>query len=209
MNSPKIHGGVYSYNRKLVISGNVVELYEYDIEQLRGFEKKNHVGRGGGDEITQEDKDLNRERVLLRAKRDLRRLINANVGVYREKPKFLTLTFKKNITDTTEANYEWKKFRQRLEYRIKKKLKYIVVVEFQKRGAVHYHAVLFNMPYIHFSEYNKIWNNGFLQIDGLEDIEDKDLSEVDNIGAYVSKYMTKASAERLEGKKSYFTARGW
>ena len=63
-----------------------------------------------------------------RAKRDLRRLINANIGEF---SKFVTLTFRENITDLKVANYEWKKFKQRLETKIGYKLQYLVVIEFQ------------------------------------------------------------------------------
>ncbi|MGA9175462.1 MAG: hypothetical protein WBZ33_16010 [Thermoactinomyces sp.] len=135
----------------------------------------------------------------------MRRLINANVGVWGYPPVFLTLTFAENVQDIRGANYEFKKFRQRLEYRLKIKLEYVGVIEFQKRGAIHYHVVIFNLPYIEAGELAEIWGHGFIKINKID--------QVDNIGAYVSKYMTKDEYEkektdRLIGEKSYFTSRG-
>jgi len=142
---------------------------------------------------------------MQKSKSEIRRLINSNIDAWGQKPKFLTLTFADNVTDVKTANYEFKKFRQRLEYHFDLKLKYVVVVEFQKRGAVHYHVVLFNLPYIKNTELSAIWGNGFIKINKI--------TEVDNIGAYVTKYMTKEDYEtnktdKLVGQKSYFSSRG-
>jgi hypothetical protein len=100
-----------------------------------------------------------------------------------------------------QANYEWKKFRQRLEDWLNQKLKYVTAVEFQKRGAVHYHSVIFNLYYIPKKKLSQIWGNGFVKINKID--------HVDNLGAYMSKYMNKAIADqRLDGEKCYFNSRG-
>lgn len=185
-----------SYSKKIIISGNIVEVYEYDKPILEGYTIKER-GCGRCFEASEEDKQINREKVFSRAKRDLRRLINANIGEF---SKFITLTFAENITDLKQANYEWKKFRQRLETKIGYKLQYVVVVEFQKRGAIHYHCVMFNLPYIQNKKLREIWGNGFVKINNID--------KVDNVGAYVCKYMTKTDDDRLVGQKMYFTSRG-
>lgn len=144
----------------------------------------------------------NREKVINRARRDLRRLINANVGMYSGfTPKFVTFTFAENVIDIVYANNEWKKFIKRLKYYLDKDIKYVVVIEFQERGAIHYHAVFFNIPYIRSDILFKLWGNGFIKINKIDD--------VDNVGAYVTKYMTKDNHDvRLQGKKSYFCSKG-
>lgn len=186
------------YSVKAVRSGNVVELYEYENLILLG-ETNNGFGRSV--QANEEDKARHRKYTLAKAGRTVRRLINANVDAWGEVPKFLTLTFAENVQDVKQANYEFKKFRQRLEYELKLKLKYVVVVEFQKRGAVHYHVVFFNLPYVDADFLASVWRNGFIKINAIE--------HVDNVGAYVCKYMTKNSDdERLQGQKSYFTSRG-
>lgn len=189
------------YNKKLIKSGDVYEVYDYE-RAVHFGETRSPLGRGK--QANEEGKKENRKKTLNKAKTMIRRLINANVNAWGETPKFLTLTFADNVQDVKQANYEFKKFRQRLEYMLKFSLKYVVVVEFQKRGAVHYHAVFFNLPYIDNELIAQVWKQGFIKINRIED--------VDNIGAYVTKYMTKddyeeSKSDRLVGQKSYFTAR--
>lgn len=186
------------YNVKAVWSGSIVELYEYEQSVVIG---ETNNGSGRSVEADEENKKRHRKNTLARARRSVRRLINANVDAWGEKSKFLTLTFAENVQDVKQANYEFKKFRQRLEYDLKIKLKYVGVIEFQKRGAIHYHVIFFNLPYIQSNDLERIWGNGFIKINAID--------HVDNIGAYVTKYMTKDNNDdRLIGKKSYFTSRG-
>ena len=89
----------------------------------------------------------------------------------------------------------------RLNYHVGHSLKYVSVVEFQKRGAVHYHAVFFNLSYIDNDELAKIWSHGFIKINAIQHIR--------SIGAYVSKYLQKGVVDaRLFNEKCYFTSRG-
>lgn len=186
-----------SYSKKIIVSGNVIEVYDYEKPILEGYTVKEGGKRGRCFEASEEDKQINREKVFNRAKRDIRRLINANIGEF---SKFVTLTFRENITDLKQANYEWKKFKQRLETKIGYKLQYLVVIEFQKRGAIHYHCVMFNLPYIQNKDLSAIWGNGYVKINKIDN--------VDNVGAYVCKYMTKTDDDRLAGQKMYFASRG-
>lgn len=187
------------YKYKAVWSGDVVELYEYEYGVAVGEVVRNRYGTGPPD---LDDREKAREKALQRARRELRRLINANVGRHGDKDVFLTLTFAENVTDVKKANYEFKKFRQRLEYMLETKLKYVCVVEFQKRGAVHYHILFFGLPYVPAEAVREIWGNGYIKLNAIDN--------VDNVGAYVTKYMSKSMIddERLRGLKSYFCSRG-
>ena len=134
------------YNKKIVCSGDVYEVYEYEGTIVSGYtltDHQKHSGRRG--EAGECDKLQNRLRVQQKAKRELKRLINANAGRWPEKVKFLTLTFAENVTSLPRANAEWKKFRRRMEYKLGGKMQYVVVPEFQDRGAVHYHMIC-NLP---------------------------------------------------------------
>jgi hypothetical protein len=197
-----MNGGVIisikSYNKKAVISGDIIEFYDYKNNVLYDYKdtKKNSKGRQAKAKF--EDKLANRKKTLQRNSRNIRRLVNCNI---QEDSKFITLTFADNITDLKQANYEWKKFKQRLETKIGYKLQYLVVIEFQKRGAIHYHCVMFNLPYIQNNKLREIWGNGFVKINKIDN--------VDNVGAYVCKYIAKDNDDtRLEGEKMYFTSRG-
>ena len=194
----------YYSNSKLVISGNIVELYEYGKMIPHGYTSNKQIKKRARDDTegTSNSRSEETERISLsRARKGIRRLINANAV---ELNKFVTLTFAENLTDVDKANYEFKKFIERLKFYLKKaepehKLKYISVIEFQKRGAVHYH-VLFNLPYIDAKMLNEIWGNGFIKINKID--------HIDNVGAYVSKYMSKDERDqRLWNKKMYFTSR--
>lgn len=205
----RLKSGFCRYDGKVVRSGDIIEIYKYEKGIYTGGVNVN--GRAGHGETTDEQKEKNRELVLMRARRELRRIINANVGQYGEEftAKFLTLTFKDNVKDLEVANNEFRQFIKRLNYRVYKKkcsqLKYSAVVEFQSRGAVHYHIIFYNLPYIDAEELAEVWGNGFVKINKIDNI--------DNVGAYVCKYMTKSSYDdklddKLVGKKSYFNSRG-
>ena len=165
----------------------------------------NKNGRAGnGVPSSEETKEDNREKVTSRARRDLRRIVNANVNQYGKDftAKFVTLTFAEHITDLVSANIEFKKFIKRLNYQMfgtkKSNLKYTCVPEFTKIGRVHYHVIFYNLPYIKSNYLADIWGNGFIKINKIDNC--------DNVGAYVSKYMTKDNLEII-GKKSYFNSR--
>lgn len=196
-------------NKKIVQSGDIIEIYEYEYGYSKGYTASDSDNQSKGrlkGEISEDYKE-NRKKVLSRAKRSLRRTINANIGQYGKEftAKFLTLTFADNITDIDMANYEFIKFIKRLNYYLfgtkKANLKYTTVIEFQKRGAIHYHTIIYNMPYVKANDIANVWENGFIKINKIDN--------VDNVGAYVTKYMTKDNTdERLQGRKSYFSSKG-
>lgn len=188
-----------SYKSKVVVSGDVIEVYSYANEVYYGYQdtKKKSKGRSSKAE-TEEDREENRDKVLSRARRDLRRIINSNIHKH---SKFLTLTFADNVTDLDYSNNEFKKFIKRLNRYLKYKVEYSTVIEFQKRGAVHYHTILYNViEKIDVKKLQDIWGHGFIKVNSIKD--------VDNVGAYVCKYMTKTDDERLLGRKMYFNSRG-
>lgn len=191
----------HKVEKKFVISGNVIEVYEYENSYLVGY-KENRKHDKKYKDIVQVDEEgkVDRQFTMTRAKQKVRRLINSNADTL---TKFITLTFVENETDLDYCNDQFNKFIKRLKYSFKDKstfdLKYIVVVEFQERGAVHYH-MLANLDYIPNEKLRKIWGNGYVKINRID--------RVDNVGAYVTKYMKKDMADpRLEGRKCYFPSR--
>lgn len=185
-----------------MLSGNVLEVYRYQEDIYHNFRQFDLTNKKIPPEELQEDnekesKENIKERSVKRSKIRLRRLINANAN---ELSKFVTLTFKENIVDISKANGEFKKFKQRLRYRLKKQdrdLKYIAVIEFQERGAVHYHCLM-NCGYIPNKVLNQIWGNGFVRINNIEN--------VDNVGAYVVSYMS-SEFKDIDDHKRYLHSR--
>lgn len=194
--------------KKAVVAGNVVEIFEYEIGYVKGYEdKEGKKGRKVSNEGKSVDYDENRKKVLQRARTELRRIVNSNVGQYGNEftVKFVTLTFAENITELSQANYEFKKFIKRLNYAMFgskiANLRYSVVPEFQKRGAVHYHVIFYNLPYLKANYLAEIWGHGFIKVNKIDNVT--------NVGSYVCKYMQEdISDKRLEGKKSYFNSKG-
>jgi hypothetical protein len=185
------------YNQKLIISGNVLEFYVYENSIVRGYELNLGTRLGRSVEASDEDKQANRALVLSRAQKRVRRLINANRG---HDTKFITLTFAENLQDLDKANLHFNRFIKRLRYRFGK-FGWLVVPEFQKRGAVHYHMVTFGLGYVPNSVLRNIWGHGFVRINRCDDVT--------NLGAYVCKYMTKHSGvDKLQGRKSWWCSRG-
>ena len=80
---------------------------------------------------------------------EIARIVDCN---FDNKTKFLTLTFRENIQDITITNKEFKYFIQRLNYYLYQTkvqtLKYIATWEKQKRGAIHYHVIFFDFPFV-------------------------------------------------------------
>lgn len=130
---------------------------------------------------------------------EIARIVDCN---YNNKTKFLTLTFKENIQDITITNREFKYFIQRLNYFIyqtkTQKLKYIATWEKQKRGAIHYHVIFFDFPYIAKEKLQDLWTHGFIKINRI------DVDSKENRGRYLSKYFGKDLELKEHKKKAFF-----
>jgi len=182
---------------RLIISGNQVEHFCYSKPYFWNFPPmKRSDGHSWGNNQERREDNLNRTRAYLT------RLIKANEDAYSERPKFVTYTFADNVTSVEDAMVVWRKFARRLTLRFGR-LKYVSVIEFQKRGAVHFHVVYFNMPFVR--GLKKIlahaWGQGFVKV--------KAIGKITNVGLYVSKYLSKENADvRLVTRKAFFCSRG-
>ena len=196
-------------NRKIIISGHVVEVYEYEKPVFYDFKSKG--GRKKDGEEGSKRREENRKTAAYRAREKLRRLILAN---FDENSKFVTLTFRdgevEDLGDVEQTNPLFKKFIMRLKYHVKKDLRYAAVIEFQDkngRGAVHYHMIC-DLDFLPHEELERIWGHGFVKINSLKARMREDGRDVDNVGAYMIKYMLKdLDDDRLRGKKAYLTSR--
>ncbi len=136
------------------------------------FEKSVHYGGSltGYKRTGKRRSKVRRSFSISRARLRIRRLIAANSGQYQCKDLFITFTFAENITSLKEANLCWTAFIKRLKYHLGFNPAYVAVVEFQKRGAVHYHAVFFNIPFIENikDKWAEIWSHGFISIKSVK-----------------------------------------
>lgn len=150
------------------------------------------------------------EKTNRRAKETIFDLVACNVnkeskkdinGKY-QKIKFMTLTFRDDISDLKIANGFFTDFMKRLSYyhfgEKKNLIKYIAVPELQERGVWHFHVVLFNCPFTSnkpdkitgLRPLEEIWGHGYVFINALKQKSGKDI-EPQFVAGYVTKYMTK------------------
>lgn len=172
--------------------------YDSVLQSIKRDESKNN-------DVSRKDERL--DQTIRDARNQCRRLALMN---FDKKSTFLTLTVAKNSDDIDFYDKKFKAFirKLRIDYG---KFHYLGVREFQKRGAIHYH-VLIDYPFISGFDENNIrslevdfaenyWKQGFVDL--------KDISHVDNVGAYVVKYMTsELHDKRLLGRKSYLCSQG-
>lgn len=179
---------------KIISSGHIMEIYTYERMPIPNRNCK----KDDATENKKNERDIGAESAQndRKSKWNFIRQVNMN---FEEHSKFVTLTFAENVTDLDEANKQFKRFIQRMRYKYGA-FKYAVAIEFQKRGAAHYH-MMSNLPYIPKKELAEIWRQGFVRIN--------DIKHVDNVGAYLSKYMTKGDGRdpRLRGRKMYLTSK--
>jgi hypothetical protein len=202
------------YN-KFIKFGNNVETYEYekDIHIFHGVIKRYKID----DEEKEVDENAEfdigkRKDNARRASTAFRRLVSSNLDE-KVRPLLLTSTYETNETDLKKAYYDHKLFVQTLKYTYGKNLKYICVPEFQRRGAVHFHALFWGLPvdvllpecktgyYKNVSPtLSKIWGQGFVFL--------KETDGNDKLSSYLAKYMAKAFTDpRLKNQKAYASSR--
>lgn len=201
-----------TYNKKIIRTNSYIEIYEYEYPIIADYEitsRKKKKSKLDFDELDTDKQNLKLKRLAKtrqQAKWKLIRLVDVN---FNNQTSFLTLTTKENITDRSLFNNLFDKFVTRLNYHVlgtkKRLIKYIAVLEKQKRGAWHVHMMLFSFPYVPHSKLLKIWRHGAVRINKIHEIDDSS-----NAGRYVSKYMEKGMAQELlesMGKKSYYSSR--
>lgn len=114
----------------------------------------------------------------------LRDYINTNV-VEPNKCKWITLTYKKNMTDSKQLYSDFKRFMTRFKRRFKEYgIEYIAACEPQARGCWHMHLIIIFdrvAPFIPNATIEVLWEQGFTKTTKLDDI--------DNIGAYLTAYL--------------------
>lgn len=198
---------------KLVVSGSKIEHFWGYLSQVRLSPESIALGvakRKAKASLGLPPDDVSLASSVARARAKLTRLVYANSYRYYDShgvvipPKFLTLTFKENISGLSDANRFLKRFIRSVNGHFKVELAYVCVPEFQLRGAVHFHLIIFNLPFADkiFSRLRRFWPDRF----ELKTISR--VSPVSLVNNYVLKYVSKQTYDsRFFNKKRYSCSR--
>lgn len=162
-----------SYTKKYKLCQAHIHAFKYDIpiRYNHKSKRKNYKKSKSGEK---EDKSLNRTRSRIKD------LIDCNVTYF---SKFITFTFRENISDRKYVLNALKYFKIKFKDYYKVDFKYLAVLEKQKRGAYHFHIICFNSFKFDLDKIQEFWTYGFIQV--------KKIDSVKNIGLYLMKYISK------------------
>lgn len=159
--------------------------------------------RGGGAKRKNKDKEAMNPVVLQKS------IARARVAVRRRcmamnVDRLLTLTFRENITDIDEA---WKCFHyfvKQMRWQYEERFQYVVVPEYQKRGAVHFHLAI--KGFYPVKTVRSFWHAAVGKRGGNIDITDpknysKNSWNPKHIGNYIAKYITKTESTEFNRKR--------
>jgi len=183
------------YFIKNVKYGNKIDSYDYNRVQVTFFSKR--------EDYTKKETGVKHAFSLARARENVYRIAEANIKKHgKYKPIFFTLTSKDQCKDYKTSNKKVKAFIRRINDYLGFSLKYIIVPELHKSGAIHYHGVFYNLPFVDILFFKEnLWTYGSVDLQVAKKIK--------STSAYIAKYLTKDYKEATPlHTKLYFTARG-
>lgn len=185
----------------------------YEVQWLEKVNTKAHIRKLDAERYVEIDtgeiKEFKRTENRLQGLNSLRKTFNSLRGLINTNfsglpnELFITLTYRGDLQtkDTKKIYSDYDKFMKRMKYRYKdvSTIDYINVLEPHMSGNFHMHVLMrFNdleSIYIPNDDLAKIWGNGFVTV--------KSLSGVDNIGVYLSAYLSdiEVPGDKVEGLK--------
>lgn len=166
-----------------------------------GYDDEFRRGRGGVRKNTRkEDMD---EKTLAASRRRSARNVRVK-SMCMSANNLLTLTFRENLTDMDEAWKVFRKFSRLMKWRFGDRWVYVVVAEFQERGAVHFHLAI--CGYFYQGTVRKLWLRAAGEHGGNIDFQGpkkagKNSWNPRRIGAYLAKYLTKTDVAEFNRKR--------
>lgn len=202
---------------KAIYNGDIIEFFIMDkpppkAYQIHEEEKEVKEDSEWIHEAQQDRKLSRREQTLRDARNTMRRLAVRNFKA--KNALFVTLTYGYHLTDIDTADKHFRDFVGALREESGQSFHYIAVREFTKAGRVHFHMLtdfridgdMNDSEEIDLRRWErdiaKVWGKGFVDI--------KVTSHIDNVGAYLSKYMSKeiGSDYFFRNKKYYLCSQG-
>lgn len=194
---------------KVIQYADIVEVYQYE-KRLNTNTTRRHTT------LSKLQKQRRRERIskgvqksvfsARRAKMSFWRLVAHNLE-RRGVPCLVTLTSADRALGLTRGYLFIREFKRQYENKMGKTFTYIAVPEWQKKGRLHFHLIIWGIPeLVAQSEratrnLQRLYARGYLDVRVARDSSPK-------IASYLAKYMSKAySDKRLGGRRCYTTSR--
>lgn len=200
---------------KAIYNGDIIEFYIMD-KSPTGFirndkEKECKEGLEWIYGPPTDRKDERRGQTLRDSRNLLKRLAIRNF-----KPSetlFVTLTYRNHITDIDLADKHFREFIDALREESEQHLHYIAVREFTKKGRIHFHFLtdlIIDGDLYEGSEDLRRWERDIAKVWGHGFVDIKITNHVDNVGAYLAKYMSKEIDNDyfFRNKKYYLCSKG-
>lgn len=183
------------YRHKIIQYGKFTQVHDYFKFKLT-FSSKRTTGKR---DILKPKTDYS----FARTQQKVFQIIEANHRQHGPfKPVFATLTFADQYHERKKTDRLVALFIKRLNRYVGHKIMYIFVPERHQSGAIHYHGVFFNLPFIPI----KILSE---QIYGYGYIDVQIPKKLKSITGYISKYITKDVFKMIDKqKKSYLIPKG-
>lgn len=199
---------------KAIIYGDYLELYNYAKNpRVAGRKKRTVQSRADMSVVVDSERDgeeaqekyKKRQGNIRHAVSSFRRLVLCN-NAESKPPLLITFTYADNQRDLKIAYKDFHACIRAMRNSFGGVFRYIAVPEFQKRGAVHFHALFWGLPESLCAEERStrvvasLWKRGFVDV-FLTDGSDK-------LSGYLAKYMSKSYADfRLRNFKAYRCSR--
>ena len=122
------------------------------------------------------------------------RLDRDEIATMRNKPKFITLTYKENMRDAKRAKTHLDTFLKVLR-RISEESSGVWRMEFQERGAIHLHLIIFNLRWTKALVLQKHWSRITGESDVNNSLDIKNIRSMNGVIWYASKYLAKVDDE--------------
>jgi len=129
---------------KVVQSGSVIEVYQYEKEPPVLLSRKSSRRNRPRNPRLGFGLQTRRGDSLARAIKSFRRIVSGNLS--RGAPAMLTLSML-DIVALADARKCFDAFGQKIKTLFGKDIAWVSVAEFQKRGAVHFHVLIWGLPY--------------------------------------------------------------
>jgi len=191
------------FKTKLIISKHYVESYSYNqtiglpLCSAKRFGQRQRSMSLAEKSACITERVIERDDNKARTARTIKRIVDCNLD---RMLGFLTLTYAETLQDNKKSSSNISLFFKRLSYFLRKNVAYIGVLEYQERGAIHYHFLV-DFAKIDFDKLRSIWGLGRFHFQSL------DKSEPLALIGYLTKYITKSDSVPY-GYRRLFCSRG-